>query len=266
MKIAPRLAPLCIYGLSFFCLTASANATQNDFSDSLTEAPASSSYTSFHTQGAMFVHGLGRLLTASDFYFIVGGIALAPEVFDHQFKTERPRFTEMWGASHSADAIFEAGEFFGGAYWPAALSISSYGIGKLAGKPRLAEFGADLVRTQLTNAIITVSMKAAINRPRPNGGKYSFPSGHTSSSFATATVIQSHFGWKLGVPAYALATYVGLSRLQEGKHYLTDVIAGGIVGAYVAKRIEMKSPDKAGLTVLPMSENKHYGLQLAYRF
>lgn len=54
-------------------------------------------------------------------------------------------------------------------------------------------------------------MKVAVNRPRPSGGPYSFPSGHTTSAFITAGVVQKHFGPYAGYPAFALAGYVGLS-------------------------------------------------------
>lgn len=53
----------------------------------------------------------------------------------------------------------------------------------------------------------------------------SFPSGHTSSSFATATAIQQRWGWKAGFPAYLLASYAGITRLHQN-HYLGDVAFG----------------------------------------
>jgi len=45
-----------------------------------------------------------------------------------------------------------------------------------------------------------------------------------------ATVVQEHFGWKGGVPAYALATYVAASRVQAKRHYLSDVAMGAAIG------------------------------------
>ena len=59
---------------------------------------------------------------------------------------------------------------------------------------------------------------------------YAFPSGHASTTFASASVLEAHFGWKFGVPAYAFATYVAASRLHENRHYLSDVVFGGAIG------------------------------------
>ena len=61
-----------------------------------------------------------------------------------------------------------------------------------------------------------VSQAIQANRPGAET-RFWFPSGHSSSSFATATVRQRHFGWKAGVTAYAMATYVASSRLQENR-------------------------------------------------
>ena len=74
-------------------------------------------------------------------------------------------------------------------------------------------------------------VEVSIRRDRPDGTSgYAFPSGHASTTFATASVLEAHFGWKVGVPAYALATYVAASRLHENRHYLSDVVFGGALG------------------------------------
>ena len=76
-----------------------------------------------------------------------------------------------------------------------------------------------------------MTLKLTVGRERPDGSSnQSFPSGHTSGSFATATVLQRRFGWKVGAPAYALAGLVGASRLSENRHHLSDVVFGAAVG------------------------------------
>ena len=63
------------------------------------------------------------------------------------------------------------------------------------------------------------------------GGDWaSFPSGHTSSAFATASVLQHHFGWKAGVPSYVVATYVASSRMAHSRHFVSDVVFGAGIG------------------------------------
>ncbi|CAN5526540.1 phosphatase PAP2 family protein [soil metagenome] len=94
------------------------------------------------------------------------------------------------------------------------------------------------------NIVVTTGMKAAFNRTRPSD-KYpndvfvlttsngqSFPSGHTSLAFATATSFAIQYKkWYVVVPAYLWAGSVGYSRMYLGKHYPTDVLAGAVVGA-----------------------------------
>ncbi len=85
-----------------------------------------------------------------------------------------------------------------------------------------------------TNLAITYALKFAINKPRPGhtmNGK-SFPSGHTSGSFQSASFIQRRYGWKYGLPAYVVAGFVGYSRIwgHHQKHDGWDVLAGAILG------------------------------------
>ncbi len=75
----------------------------------------------------------------------------------------------------------------------------------------------------------TYTLKYAINAERPNGGRQSFPSGHTASAFAGAWFLQARYGWKQGVPALILAGLVGWSRVYANKHWPVDVYGGAIL-------------------------------------
>ncbi len=61
---------------------------------------------------------------------------------------------------------------------------------------------------------------------------FSFPSGHTNASFASAIALTMVYGRK-GAWAYLPATLIALSRLYVGVHYPTDVLGGMIVGTVV---------------------------------
>jgi membrane-associated phospholipid phosphatase len=90
---------------------------------------------------------------------------------------------------------------------------------------------------------LTTGLKYAVNRTRPfteypndiikrdHAGPYSFPSGHTTAAFATATAVSlSYKKWYVTVPAYTYASLVGYSRMRLGMHYGTDVLGGMIIG------------------------------------
>jgi membrane-associated phospholipid phosphatase len=212
-------------------------------------------------------HDVTYLATAPDFYGVVGGIGLAPLAFRPAFRGEDPELTEDWGPSNFADNFFEAGETFGNALFPVAVAVASWGIGNAEGSQHLSKFGSDLLQSEAINGAITVTMKFSINRRRPNGGPYSYPSGHTSAAFTAAGTVYADFGRSYGIPAFALAGYVGLSRLQEGKHYLTDVVAGGILGTYVSLKLaHRENTSYKRVSISPFVSSGIVGLSLDARF
>lgn len=76
----------------------------------------------------------------------------------------------------------------------------------------------------------TVDMLIAV----PND--YSFPSGHTMSSFAAAAVIM-HKDKKQGIAAYILASLIAFSRLYLYVHFPTDVVAGAVIGIFIGNAV-----------------------------
>ena len=66
---------------------------------------------------------------------------------------------------------------------------------------------------------------------RPNGGNYSFPSGHTASAFGGAFFLQKRYGIMYGAPAIALAGLTGYSRVKGKYHHWRDVIGGTVIAA-----------------------------------
>jgi len=115
-------------------------------------------------------------------------------------------------------------------------------------------------------AAFLVSRTVGRPRERPNGmNKRAFPSGHTSTSFTWATVLQRNYGWKIGAPAYLLAGYVGATRLEERAHHLTDIVAGASIGYIVGRtvtRSHHKGPQRITWTVAPMRGGATAGLAI----
>ena len=88
----------------------------------------------------------------------------------------------------------------------------------------------------VTNVVVTEGMKRGFGRKRPNGSCCkSFPSGHTSHSFTIATIVNELYGDQIGIAAYCLAALVAASRINDNKHYLSDVIFGAGLGTAVGR-------------------------------
>src|SRR3546814_11140746 len=70
-------------------------------------------------------------------------------------------------------------------------------------------------------------LKQTFPERRPdNSDNKSFPSGHSALSFASATTLYRRYGWQAGLPAYAVATVVGIGRERSNEHHWYDVVAG----------------------------------------
>ena len=91
---------------------------------------------------------------------------------------------------------------------------------------------SQILKSFVVQTLSTHLLKRTVKRRRPNGGKYSFPSGHTSLSFMGSTFLWKRYGWKYGVPATLLASFVGYSRagINGPVHHPSDVFAGAAVG------------------------------------
>jgi membrane-associated phospholipid phosphatase len=120
-------------------------------------------------------------------------------------------------------------------------------------------------------AVLTTVGKNIFHRTRPNstdnqyefsgpalgGGNVSFPSGHTGSIFAVATVFAESYKDTKLVPiiAYSIATLSGLSRIHDNKHWASDVLGGAVLGylagKYVADRRLNKTDDENKIKITP---------------
>ena len=83
----------------------------------------------------------------------------------------------------------------------------------------------------LVNQAVTFGLKIALNKPRPfHNGDNAFPSGHTSTTFQSASFIHKRYGFKYSIPVYAAAGFTAFSRLNAQKHDGWDILAGAAVG------------------------------------
>lgn len=114
---------------------------------------------------------------------------------------------------------------------------------------------------------VTYALKYIVKKDRPDhSDNHSFPSMHTSVSFTAAAFIQRRYGWKWGLPAYVLSTYVGWSRVYGKKHDWWDVAAGAAIGAGSSYIFTRPFAKKHELTISPVAGDGHYGFYASMKF
>ncbi len=167
-----------------------------------------------------------------------GGLAAAAHPVDATFNAH------LQSQSDAVSAFFAPGKYLGNTPEQVAFSLGTYAYGRLFDAPKVAHLGMDLLQAQILTEMLVEPLKFATHRLRPDGSDYqSFPSGHAAVTFATATVIERHLGWKKSVLAYVIASYVAASRLHDNKHYLSDVIFGAAVGSIAGRTVVHHAAD-----------------------
>ena len=114
-------------------------------------------------------------------------------------------------------------------------------------------------------SLVTTGLKAAISEERPDeSDDRSFPSGHTSVSFAAAATLHKRHGWEVGLPAHAVAAFVGVARVKADKHFVHDVIAGAVIGEAAGWLLTNRKDAK--VQWLPWGDAHGGGMTVSMRF
>jgi membrane-associated phospholipid phosphatase len=189
-----------------------------------------------------------RNLPSRDAFTWLGAGAAAAFVGHFQDRS----ITEHLSASSDLGDILEPGRIVGGVPLQMGAALAAFAIGRASNHPGATAVGADLFRAQALSQGLTFAGKLTARRSRPDQGRFSFPSGHTAISFASATVLQRDLGWKAGIPAYAVAAYVAASRVQAKRHYLSDVAFGAMIGIAAGRSVTVGRGD-ARFAVSPIA-------------
>jgi membrane-associated phospholipid phosphatase len=113
--------------------------------------------------------------------------------------------------------------------------------------------------------LVTTALKESISEERPDGSdNKSFPSGHTSVSFAAAATLYKRHGWEVGLPAHAVAALVGVARVKAHKHFVHDVIAGAAIGEAGGWLLTKRKNEN--VRWLPWGDAHSGGVMVAMRF
>jgi len=94
------------------------------------------------------------------------------------------------------------------------------------------------------NLGFTYALKWGINRTRPDDTPLSFPSGHTSIAFTTATLWYNWHGPAAGIPMYSLAFLTALSRINDKRHWPADIIFGAVLGTVTGRALYLSEKDE----------------------
>ncbi len=134
-----------------------------------------------------------------------------------------------------------------------------------------------LLLANASTAAITHLLKSLINKERPNGFSYSFPSGHTSFSFTNAAVLHKEFQttapW-FSYSGYLFSTTTGTMRMVNNKHWFSDVLVGAGIALLVTEIIYYYEPLKnfnpflksQNITLLPQINEWSYGIYFSHQF
>ena len=143
-----------------------------------------------------------------------------------------------------------------------ALVVAALGVPAVGGDwTGVKQAGFSLAATGGT----TFALKELIPERRPDGSdRKSFPSGHTSLSFASAATLENRYGWRVGVPAFAVASLVGVARVEARRHYWYDAVAGAAIGT--AGGFLFTTPRDSRVHLVPWGDAHGGGAVVAVRF
>ena len=159
-----------------------------------------------------------------------------------------------------------------------------YLYGHVQDDPKARRTALLATESLVISGTFTYAIKLATQRPRPftgersttwdgpgvNNSSPSFPSGHTTTAFSVASVLSEEYENNPYVApiAYGLATLTGLARINDNKHWASDVFIGGAIGYFVGKAVVRSHAGHAdsNIKILPASIQNGYGLMAVYRF
>ena len=178
-------------------------------------------------------------------------------------------FANRGNLNHDVDKI---GDYMGGPGQHFAASGLWYLLSAGAGDELNKDRSWTMIKALSVTGATTLGLKIIRGNDCPNGKSLAWPSGHTSSSFTVAAVLDEFYGPEVGIPAYIGASFVGYRMMDSGDHWASDVLFGGVLGYLVGHHVAGKDEavriagfDLVPLTMLETGEPAT-GLMLVRRF
>jgi membrane-associated phospholipid phosphatase len=145
-----------------------------------------------------------------------------------------------------------------------------YGLAAGSGNSENQEKAMTMMSALAITGASTMSLKWMANNDCPNGAEYGWPSGHTSSTMAAASVLDEFYGPAVGIPAYAFTGLMGYRMMEEGDHWASDVIFGAVLGYVVGHSVagKAKKAQIAGCDIVPFAgpDGSAMGMGLMKKF
>jgi membrane-associated phospholipid phosphatase len=189
------------------------------------------------------VHNLGddfkHLPRRNTVYWLAGGTAAALAVHPLDDNVHQ-HFLETGGGNAG---FWKAGEIIGETPTILGAAGVTYLFGRGKHSQRATHLGMDEIEATLIAEGLVNGIKVIGRRKRPlqsdgtRASGFAFPSGHSTLTFAAATVLQQHLGYKAAIPTYAVAAYVAASRLHDNVHWTSDVVFGAALGVAIGRTV-----------------------------
>jgi membrane-associated phospholipid phosphatase len=207
---------------------------------------------------------------------LVAGVTLGLYAFDEDIND--------WIQDNRHDDVSEFAERFGDGKIVLPSLVLFYAVGHAAKNVKAKQTALLTIENVVITGIFTQIMKYSFQRHRPNtgdpydtwdgpfggGDKLAFPSGHTSLAFSIATPIATEYKDNLIIPplAYGLASLVAWSRMNDNKHWASDVFMGASLGYFTGKAICRLHEDKdnSNVTIMPVIGTQHSAVMISYAF
>lgn len=182
--------------------------------------------------GSQFLQELAVPFTTNARYIFGGAVASAGMVYVNKGRRRYDKRETFDDAKPLGEFGF-VGELVGWGYLNALYTIGHFSYGYFAENKESLRASEHMFKASFYTLIMTATLKTFIHEKRPGypEDRESFPSGHSSFSFAFASVVASRHGWAYGSIAYGAATYISVSRINDDWHYLHDVLFGMGIGA-----------------------------------
>lgn len=207
---------------------------------------------------------------------LVAGVTIGLYAFDEDIKD--------WIQDNRHDDVSEFAEHFGDRKKVVPSLVIFYALGYAAKNIKAQRTALLTIENVVITAIFTEILKHSFQRHRPNTGDSfdtfdgpsfssnheSFPSGHTSLAFSVATPIATEYKDNILIPplAYGLASLVGWSRMNDNKHWASDVFVGASLGYFTGKAVcKLNRQDgDSKLSIQPVVSPDRTAVILSYLF